>query len=272
MLNQDMVSQKKLVESVFDTVAEGYGTLEYVRHFGQRLVDRAGLRKGMKVLDVACGRGAILIPAAEAVGRGGLAVGIDLAVEMIDQTYVEVRQRDLDQAIMFHMDAEALDFDSDTFDVVLCGFGLFFFPHLERALAEFMRVLKPGGTLAVSTWDAGDPAWEKLDTMITKYTSMVKVRSWDLSEVQELRLHLSMAGFTNVSVISETYDAVMPDEGGWWKQMWAISQRATLEQMTQETLVRFKAAYLAELGKLRQPDGIHQKLTAHLAVARKAGA
>src|SRR5688572_1828294 len=144
MLNQDVISQKKLVESVFDTVAEGYGTLEYVRHFGQRLVHRAGLRKGMKVLDVACGRGAVLIPAAEAVGRGGLTVGIDLAVEMIDQTYVEVRQRDLDQAIMFHMDAEALDFDSDTFDVVLCGFGLFFFPHLEKALAEFMRVLKPG--------------------------------------------------------------------------------------------------------------------------------
>jgi ubiquinone/menaquinone biosynthesis C-methylase UbiE len=272
MVNQTMVAQKKLVESVFDSVAQGYGRLDYFPHFGKRLVRRADLRSGMHVLDVACGRGAVLIPAAKAVGRGGLAVGIDLSSAMVAKTRQTARQAGLDQVLTYQMDAEALTFDNNAFGVVLCGFALFFFPHLEEALAEIMRVLKPGGTLAVSTWGDGDPAWEKLDTMLSEYTPVVRVRSWNLSTPDELRICLRMAGFADVSVISESYDCVMPDEQGWWDQMWAISQRATLDQMPPETLARFKEAYLAELHKLRKPDGIHQRLTAHLAVARKAGA
>lgn len=50
------------------------------------------------------------------------------------------------------MDAEHLDFPDATFDRVLCGFGVMFFPNQNRALGEFRRVMKPGGRVAVSTW------------------------------------------------------------------------------------------------------------------------
>ncbi len=54
------------------------------------------------------------------------------------------------------MDAEQLAFQDAFFDRVLCGFALFFFPDLDRALGEFYRVLKPGGYLAATTWGATD--------------------------------------------------------------------------------------------------------------------
>ena len=50
------------------------------------------------------------------------------------------------------MDAEHLDFPDASFDRVLCGFGIMFFPNQMRALGEFRRVMKSGGRLAVSTW------------------------------------------------------------------------------------------------------------------------
>ena len=54
------------------------------------------------------------------------------------------------------MDAEQLDFESGLFDVVLCGFSLFFFPDLSRAVGEMNRVLRSEGVLATSTFGKGD--------------------------------------------------------------------------------------------------------------------
>jgi ubiquinone/menaquinone biosynthesis C-methylase UbiE len=50
------------------------------------------------------------------------------------------------------MDAERLEFAADSFDVVLCSFGGFFFPRPERAAEEFVRVVVPGGLVGVSSW------------------------------------------------------------------------------------------------------------------------
>jgi SAM-dependent methyltransferase len=58
------------------------------------------------------------------------------------------------------MDAEKLDFPDTTFDAVLCGYAIFFFPNVLQALAEFRRVLKPGGLLAVSTQGTADERWQ----------------------------------------------------------------------------------------------------------------
>jgi O-methyltransferase/aklanonic acid methyltransferase len=51
---------------------------DYWDYFGLRLVERANLRPGMQVLDVGCGTGSSLFPAAEATGSGGYAIGIDI--------------------------------------------------------------------------------------------------------------------------------------------------------------------------------------------------
>ena len=70
--------------SVFDRAARTYGTVgpDFFSYFGRRLVDRMGITKNGRVLDVACGTGAALLSAAEAVGAG-LAVGADLSEPML---------------------------------------------------------------------------------------------------------------------------------------------------------------------------------------------
>jgi ubiquinone/menaquinone biosynthesis C-methylase UbiE len=103
------------------------------------------------VLDVAYGRGAVLFPAAERVTLSGDVVGIDLSEEMVRATNAEAQRRGMDAPARL-MEAERLEFAAATFSSVLCGFGLMFFPHLDRALAEFRRVLVPGGRISVSTW------------------------------------------------------------------------------------------------------------------------
>jgi len=113
-----------------------------------RLVKFANVRAGQNVLDVACGTGVVSITAA----RGGAKVrSIDLTPELLERARENARIANLE--IDFREgDAEALPFDDATFDVVLSQFGHMFAPRPEVAVAEMLRVLKSGGTLAFSTW------------------------------------------------------------------------------------------------------------------------
>ncbi|MDQ3005141.1 MAG: methyltransferase domain-containing protein, partial [Chloroflexota bacterium] len=150
------MNKKDILQGVFTRSASSYERIRYFPIFGQWLVETAQIPEGAKVLDVACGRGAVLFPAAERVGSGGHVTGIDLAEGMARETQMEIERRGLRQAEARQMDAEHLTFPDSSFDFALCGFSLQFFPHLEQALSEFRRVLKPNGHVTVTTWGADD--------------------------------------------------------------------------------------------------------------------
>jgi SAM-dependent methyltransferase len=113
-----------------------------------RLVRHARVRAGDRVLDVACGTGVVAITAAR---RGAHVTGLDLTPELLERARENARISRI--AVDFHEgDAENLPFDSASFDVVLSQFGHIFAPRPEVAIAEMLRVLKPCGTVAFSTW------------------------------------------------------------------------------------------------------------------------
>ena len=145
---------KNLFNAVAPTYDEGPGCFA---HFGRRLVDLVGVEPGQRVLDVASGRGAVLFPAAERVSAKGEAIGVDLSDEMAKATNEEAASRSLVARVSVG-DAEELDFADASFDRVLCGFGVMFFPDQDRALRQMHRVLKPSGRLGVSTWQVHQAA------------------------------------------------------------------------------------------------------------------
>jgi ubiquinone/menaquinone biosynthesis C-methylase UbiE len=117
-----------------------------------RIWEVAQIPSGSKVLDVATGRGAVLYPASESVGFQGSVTGIDLSEKMVQETNKELAGKKMFSNVeVRQMDAEHLGFPDESFDFVLCGFAIFFFPQLDKAMAEFHRVLKPTGQICVST-------------------------------------------------------------------------------------------------------------------------
>jgi len=113
-----------------------------------RLVKHAGVRAGQDVLDVACGTGVVAITAARI---GARVRGLDLTPELLERAKENARIAGAE--IEFREgDAEALPYKDATFDVVLSQFGHMFAPRPEVVVAEMLRVLKPGGTIAFSTW------------------------------------------------------------------------------------------------------------------------
>jgi ubiquinone/menaquinone biosynthesis C-methylase UbiE len=118
------------------------------------LLARAALKLGERVLDVACGTGLVTLPAARAVGSGGLAHGVDISERMVEALRTRAVAGKLRQVAATRMDAQHLLLPDAGFDVVLCALGLMYVHDPAQALCEVRRVLRPGGRALLAVWGA----------------------------------------------------------------------------------------------------------------------
>lgn len=113
-----------------------------------KLVNHARIRSGNRVLDVACGTGVVAITAAL---RGATVTALDLTPALLEHARENVQIAGA--AVELHEgDVEQLPFAGASFDVVVSQYGHIFAPRPDVAIGEMLRVLKPGGTIAFSTW------------------------------------------------------------------------------------------------------------------------
>jgi SAM-dependent methyltransferase len=121
------------------------------------LVDRAGLRPGAAVLDVASGLGPVARLAAAAAGPEGRVVASDISAAMLARA--AARPAGPQAAPVEYLECSALDITAAdaSFDAVLCQQGLQFFPGRIAALREMHRVTRPGGVVLIATWAAERP-------------------------------------------------------------------------------------------------------------------
>ena len=258
-------SQKKQVAAVFGRAAPTYDSTGRFSYFGRRLVAAVGLTNGAHVLDIAAGRGAILFPAAEQVGPNGKVIGIDLSEPMVEATAAEIKRRGLTQAEIFCMDAEQLTFTPASFDAVLCGFCIQYFPQLGQTLSEFRRLLRPGGVFALSTWGQGDPRWTRLQELRRNYGLGENLGGVRLRQPADVESVLRNSGYEPVNAWTDEVEFNFGSEAEWWEDLWSSGQRAGLETLDSEARARFQREAFELLQELRGPNGFAERRQAILA-------
>lgn len=134
------------------TIGNYTAVAERLRPISAEVVGGLPIEAGTRVLDVAVGDGNAAI---EAASRGAVVTGVDLTPAQIDKARVRIAALGLEVDLQV-ADAEDLPFEDATFDVVTSVMGVIFAPDHARVGRELGRVVKPGGTVAITTWaDAG---------------------------------------------------------------------------------------------------------------------
>ena len=165
------VADSARVARLFHELAPEYDSsgVGYFGPMARRLVGLLAPQPGERALDVGCGRGAASFPLAEAVGPGGAVTAADLVPAMVDAVDDDARRRGLDNLNSIVLDASAPPVPRETYDLVVAAAVLHLLPDPRKALARWLRLLKPGGRIGLTTLGARDPTWSAVDSLFAPY-------------------------------------------------------------------------------------------------------
>ena len=198
--------------------------------------------------------------------RSGEVVGIDFAEEMVRAANEKAAGLGIAPRVRI-MDAENVEFPDGYFDRVLCGFGIMFFPDQARALAEFRRVLKPGGRLALSTWQTHQ-ASEVEAALVAAGVVVPRLPGW-ITESADLAQLLIAAGFDGVQVDADAFSFRYQDAEEYWQQARGTGMRRTLDSLDQAKTEQVRADLLQRMRPHHKDDGFYLGATALLATATR---
>ena len=259
----------------YNAAADSYDShaLGFWDYFGRRTVERLGLNSGARVLDVCCGSGASAIPEAQLVGPGGEVIGVDLADNLLQLARQKAANLSLENVRFEIGDMLALKYQENTFDAVVCVFGIFFVPDMALAVRELWRRVKPGGVLAITTWGKGfcEPAndifWR---TVAEVRPDLYKdFNPWDrIDNELDLVKTFTEAGIQNPKVEREARMHPLGLTRDWWTIVLGSGYRGTIEQLTAAEREQVKAT---NLQRLRDVNIREMQTNAIYAIATKPG-
>lgn len=200
--------------SYHNEAAAGYdrASAEFSSHFMPFLLRAARIGPGQRVLDIATGTGLGAAAALTVVGPGGQVTAADVSSAMAEKA--RERLGKAPNARVMVEDGQALSFPDQSFDAVLCSLGLMFFPDPARGLAEFYRVLRPGGRAAVSVNTVPERSFNaRISVAIGRHVPSVAeaaARMFALGPEERLRSLFGAVGFRDVEVTTEVHHFEWP--------------------------------------------------------------
>ncbi|MGH4010708.1 MAG: class I SAM-dependent methyltransferase [Pseudonocardiaceae bacterium] len=214
-------------------------TLGFWDRFGAATVSRLPIKAGDGVLDLCCGAGASAIPAARAVGPQGRVLGIDVTAPLLSLARARVRREGLTNIEFQQADATRTGLPDGAFDAVVCVFGVFFTPDMTAFVAEMWRLVRAGGTLAVTTWgpDLFEPAnglfWDAIRTV--EPLLYKAFNPWDeITTTQALLDLFGRAGLTNATAQAVPGQHHLDRPEKFWDVVLGTGYRATVDALSPE--------------------------------------
>ncbi len=269
------------VGRLFDAVAETYDQsgVPFFQPIAAGLVDALDPRPGEDVLDIGCGRGAVTVRLADAVLPSGSVTAVDLSEEMVART------RDLlsgagHAADVRRMDAARPDLPEAAFDLVSSSLVIFFVDEPAESLRRWVRLLRPGGRIGVTTFAEEDPRWTALDELFAPWLPEAmrdpRVIGEDSPFDSDERMETLLREAGALDVRTETLALDVPFSGieDWRAWSMGTGQRAMWQGVPEDRMPGLLADAARLLDDARGPDGtarLTQTVRYTLGVAPTAG-
>lgn len=252
--------------AVYAAAADRFDTLSFWSRFGTETVARLRLRPGDRVLDACCGTGASALPAGHAVGPTGSVLGLDIAEPALELARTKASAQGLSTVEFRTADVARTGLPDASYDAVVCVFGIFFLPDMAGGVAELWRLVRPGGTLALTIWG---PEW--MEPATSAFWAAVQAERPDLTDPfrpwtrittgDALADLLRAGGATDPEIEVEPGTHPLAAPGDWWAVVLGSGLRGTVERLGPDAAARVRDAGVGAL------DGVPE-LTANVVYAR----
>lgn len=269
------------VAARFDRAAGTYERtgVDFFTPFGARLVELAAPARGDRVLDVGCGTGAVLLPAAHAVGHTGTVLGIDLAEAMVHRCQEAIAAAELTWAEARLGDAGSPEVVPDSFDHVLAGLVLFFLPDPLAALGAYRTALVPGGSLGFTTFGEQDPRFLPVFLTVAAHarttendsddaTAARRAQQGPFATPESIEELLRRAGFVDVEHREDRHSIRFDDAEQWIRWSWSHGMRELWESIPPASLDDAQQEAVELLDGLTDDRGLVQNWVLRTTLAR----
>lgn len=259
----DASGHTEKMANLFDKLSDSYDEVgvDFFQPIAASLLISMPPTQGERWLDIGCGRGAVLLPAAQAIGQHGLAVGIDISTGMVEHARRLALHAGLRNVECEVDDAQSPATVKGPFDTISSSLVLFFLADPLAALRNWRPLLKPSGRIGITTFGALDPRWAEVDEVFQPHlppemkdarTSGKEGPFASNEGVEKLFLN---AGFSNVRTESATILVRFADAQHWYAFTWSVGQRMMWLAIPEPLRADVRKEAEARLAKYAEPDG-----------------
>lgn len=148
---------KEVQKAAWNKSSEGWKKwdtlmMQFLQPLNEEMIRMLDFKPADHILDVGTGTGEPGLTIASLLKSGNV-VGIDLSEKMLDVAEAHAKERDIQNFETVCCDVSEMPFEDESFNAIICRLSFMFFPDMEMALREMMRVLKPGGRICASVWN-----------------------------------------------------------------------------------------------------------------------
>lgn len=242
------------------------------RPIAQDLIEVAALRSGEHVLDVACGTGVVTRLAAERVGNAGSVTGSDVDASMLEiARSVAPKGASIEWA---ETSAEAMPYEDDRFDVVLCQMGLQFMANKLATLREMQRVLAPSGRVALNVPGPTPPMFSIVADALARHihpeVGLKMHLVFSLHDTGELQELMRNAGFSDIKPSRAIKTLRLPPaEQFLWQYIGATPLATAFAEANEETRTAFERDVCEKWQDFCENDTLTLQVGMTTATARK---
>ncbi len=264
---------KQQIADLYDQRSPVYDDNNRLLQICHRLLECSQIQPGNRLLDIGTGTGHLAFAAAKIVGNTGQIIGVDISAGMLEQARDKAVDFGLNNIEFQLVDAELLQFSSNSFDRILCANTFPWLEHKAATLRRWYQFLKPGGLIGIHTpADTAYIGYVVFQQVLARY-GVILSPSNRLGTLEECRNLLLAAGFVDVEIATEqhgSYTSIDKAKLAWGGNSFPTpGDEAPLSRLSSIQLESAQAEFVAELEARTTQQGIWDDLTTWYAIARK---
>lgn len=259
----DVSGHTQKMANLFDKLSDTYDGVgvDFFKPIAAALLAAMPPNEGERWLDIGCGRGAVLLPAAEAIGPRGLAVGIDISAGMIEHARRLAMHRNLRNVECEVDDAQFPASIHGPFDTISSSLVLFFLADPLSALRNWIPLLLPGGRIGVTTFGEVDARWEDVDQVFLPHLppemrdARTTGKEGPFSNNSGVENLLKQAGFSDVRTETTKIEVRFETMQHWYDFTWSVGQRVMWLAIPEHLRSDVRKEAEARLARYAESDG-----------------